>query len=278
MLLCFCSFVFLCFWFNIWSQRLKLRSQLEELRRFRKQLSWQTKAWQCWLWRGSLIPFLPSQLFQVPRKTVSSSDIWNILQRKRSWTGQAKKNIWWTRYIAAALREDPTNEDPASSFSTGIPPQILHIHPYLLEWVALAGQHLPLIRLDKPHLQYDNTQGKGSSAPQLSVKKRNYSSLLPTLQVSSMRLPFQPEALVYCGAKLARDLVGLWGWNWVKGVVLLVALSWVGLALCLCVPSLTTFIKIKDPIASAQWLAWGAHCRGRGALSCWKLPYILHQT
>ena len=77
------------------------------------------------------------------------------------------------------------------------------------DWVALAGQHLPLIRLDKPHLQYDNTQGKGSSAPQLSVKKRNYSSLLPTLQVSSMRLPFQPEALVYCGAKLARDLVGL---------------------------------------------------------------------
>ena len=59
--------------------------------------------------------------------------------------------------------------------------------------MALAGQHLPLIRLDKPHLQYDNTQGKGSSAPQLSVKKRNYSSLLPTLQVSSMRLPFRPE-------------------------------------------------------------------------------------
>ena len=59
--------------------------------------------------------------------------------------------------------------------------------------------------------------------------------------------------------------------------MLLVALSWVGLALCLCVPSLTTFIKIKDPIASARWLSWGAHCCGQGARSCWILPYIFTQ-
>ena len=92
-------------------------------------------------------------------------------------------------------------------------------------------------------------------------------------------MPFQLEALVYFGAKLVRDLGGgLGGWTWVRGAVLLVALSWAGLAWCLCMLSLTTFIKIKDSIASARWLAWGAHCRGRGARSCWMLPYILHQT
>ena len=42
-----------------------------------------------------------------------------------------------------------------------------------------------------------------------------------------------------------------------RGAVLLVALSWAGLAWCLCMLSLTAFIKIKDSIASARWLAWG---------------------
>ena len=185
------------------------------------------------------------------------------------------KNIWRTRYIAAALREDPANEDPASSFSTGSPHKLFTFnHIFMAVWHWCLDN--TFLRKDLKGCISNMTTHRASAATASHLSenlKRNRPSLLPTLHVSS-----QLEALVYFGAKLVKDLGGLGGRTWVRGVVLLVALSWAGPALCLCVLSLTTFIKIKDSIASARWLSWGAHCCGRGARSCWILPYILHQT